>query len=251
MNIGSTTTITISLPLCTARRISRTALAVAGNSNSGSHLLVLLLESLELLLLINRVRRDLSRVRLRCLIARRALTKVLRRMLAQLLLWRVVLLITIVIQLVMITFKATLTTLTVHTLSPCTTVDYTGWVWLMVRLEAWVEEFGILSRWLQLGHRCLVGCSSTTHVLHLLVIHREIFLVKVLDTWFVILGSNYFLDSTRKWSLCTPLCLCIDHLVMLCKLLRLRLITITSLMLLISLVISCDNILLWSCRLLV
>ena len=65
MNIGSTTTIAIGLPLRTTSRISRTAaLAVAGNGNSGGHLLVLLLEGLELLLLINRVRGDLSRVRL-------------------------------------------------------------------------------------------------------------------------------------------------------------------------------------------
>ena len=168
MNIGSTTTIAIGLPLRTTSRISRTAaLAVAGNGNSGGHLLVLLLEGLELLLLINRVRGDLSRVRLWCLIARGALTKVLGRMLAQLLLWRIVLLITIVIQLVMITFEATLTTLTVHTLSPCTAVDNTGRVRLVMRLEAWVEEFGILGRWLQLGRRSLVGCSAATHVLHL------------------------------------------------------------------------------------
>lgn len=60
----------------------------------------------------------------------------------------------------------------------------------------------------------------------------------------MIFSPDYFLNAAREWPLGTPLCLCIDNLVVLGKLLRLWLIVSAPVLLLVSLMVGSDNILL-------
>ena len=171
-------------------------------------------------------------------------------MLCQLLLRCVLLLIPIIVKLMMITFVPTLTSLAIYSLTTCAAIDYTGWMWLHVGSNTWVQKFWILcllrvklsSSW------CMINRWAAPYICHLLIIHWKVFLIEILHTWLMILRPYYLLDSSWKWTLRTPLWFCINGLMMLWKLWRLWLISCTSLILLVSLMVVRNHVLLRCCR---
>jgi hypothetical protein len=85
------------------------------------------------------------------------------------------------------------------------------------------------------------------HVRHLLLIHREVLLVEILNARLVILSLDHLLYSTRERSLRASLRLGVSDLVLAGKLLALLLIARAPLVLLVPLHVACNHILLRCC----
>ena len=179
------------------------------------------------------------------------LAKSLRWMLLNLLLATVVLLVPIIVKLMMILFETTLTSLPIHSLTSSTAVNDTWRVRLNVPRMSRIKEFRALILLLHLLWATYINSLTLINVSNFLIIHRKIFLVKILNSGFMIFGSDDFLDATWERSLSTSFRFGFNYLLVLSKFLWLGLVARIAIIVMISLLTIGKNVLLRCCRLLV
>ena len=114
-----------------------------------------------------------------------------------------------------------------------------------MRGQAWIKELRVLGLKRLLSTRTMTW--QRTHVRHLLLVHREVLLVEILNARLVIFSLDHLLYSTRERPLRGSLRLGVDDLVLPSKLLALLLIAVITrapLVLLVPLHVACDHVLL-------